>query len=104
VSPLQAAKLWAVENVGLAKDALHVHVGLALFLGSAALFRWKLSSWRPWLAVAVAVAIGELWDLRDSFVHDTPIRLAANWQDIWNTLLWPTVLLLLARWTRVLRR
>lgn len=104
MSPLQEAKFWLVANTGLAKDALHVYVGLALFLGSAGLFRWKLSSWRPWLVAAVAVLLGELWDLRDSFIYGTPVRPAANWQDMWNTLFWPTVLLALARWTKVLRR
>lgn len=45
----------------------------------------------------MAVLTGEVWDLRDSIVYDTPVRLAANWHDIWNTLLWPTVLMVLAR-------
>ena len=104
MSPLQAAKLWAVAELGLGKDALHIYVGLTLFLTSALLLRWPLRSWRPWLVAAVAALIGEVWDLRDSVVYDTPIRLAANARDIVNTLFWPTVLMLLARWTRVLKR
>lgn len=104
MSPLQSAKFWAVHQLGLSKDALHIYVALALFLGSAALFRWRLASWRPWLLVLAAALIGEAWDLYDSLVYDTPIRLRANWHDIWNTLFWPTMLLGLARWTKVLRR
>ena len=104
MSALQGAKLWLVANLGLAKDALHIYVALLLFLGSALLFRWPLKSWRPWLVVAVAALVGEAWDLLDSVVYDTPVRLAANAKDVWNTLVWPTVLMLLARRTRVLER
>jgi len=104
MSPLQETKLWAVAHLGLGKDALHIYVALALFLGSAALFRRPISSWRPWIVVAVAALAGEAWDLRDSLVYATPIRLAANAKDVFNTLLWPTVLMLLARHTRVLTR
>ena len=104
MSPLQEAKLLAMAHLGLGKDALHIYVALTLFLASALLFRWPLCGWRPWLVVAAAALIGELWDLYDSVVYDTPIRLAANAKDIANTLFWPTVLMLLARWTRVLKR
>jgi len=103
-SPLQAAKYWLVHHVGLAKDALHIYVALLLFLGSAAVFGWRLSGWRPWLVVFAAAIAGEVWDLRDSLVYRTPVVLAANWHDIWNTLFWPSALMLLARYTRLLRR
>ena len=52
MSPLQTGKFWLIEHVGLAKDALHVHVGLLLFVGSALIFRWPIRSWKPW-AVAL---------------------------------------------------
>ena len=101
MSLLQGTKLLLIGQLGLSKDALHVYVALTLFLGSTLLFRWRLSGWRPWLLVIVAALIGEAWDLRDSLVHDTPVRLAANWHDVWNTAFWPTVLMLLARWRRL---
>jgi len=104
MSPLQQAKLYIVDHVHLAKDALHIYVALILFLGSAALFRWPLKSWRPWAVVLAAALIGEAWDLRDSIVYHTRIELGGNLKDIVNTLFWPTVLVLLARGTRVLKR
>jgi hypothetical protein len=104
MSPLQQAKLFIGDHVHLAKDALHIYVALALFLGSAMLFRWPLKSWRPWLVVLAAALIGEAWDLRDSLVYHTPIELGGNLKDVQNTLFWPTVLVLLARGTRVLKR
>lgn len=104
MSPLQQAKLLVVDHVHLAKDALHIYVALGLFLGSAMLFRWPLKSWRPWAVVLAAALIGEAWDLRDSIVYHTPIELGGNLKDVLNTLFWPTVLVLLARGTRVLKR
>ena len=103
-SPLQASKLWLVHHVGLAKDALHIYVALALFFGSAALFGWRLSGWRPWILVLVAALAGEAWDIRDSIVYRTRLILGANVHDFWNTLFWPTVIMLLARHTRLLKR
>jgi len=104
MSALQAIKSWLVDHLGLAKDALHIYVALGLFLGTALLFGWKLSSWRPWAIVAAAAIVGELWDLWDSLGYHTPINLWASWHDIWNTLFWPSVILVLARTTRLFGR
>ncbi|MFS2110032.1 hypothetical protein ACCC88_10120 [Sphingomonas sp. Sphisp140] len=104
MSPLQSAKFWLIQHVGLAKDALHIYVGLTLFLGAALAFRWPLRSWKPLAVVLAAALLGEAWDLRDSLVHHTRIDLWGNWHDIWNTMFWPVVLLLLARTTRLFGR
>jgi len=99
MSPLQSAKFWLVHHLGLAKGALHVHVGLLLFVGSALLFRWPLRSWKPWAVALAGALIGEAWDLRDSLTYHTRIDLWANLHDVWNTLLWPSLFVLLARTT-----
>ena len=101
-SPLQAVKWWIVQHTDLAKDALHIYVALALFFGTALVFAWKPSSWKPWSVVAAAAIAGEAWDLRDSVVYQTPIDLSANWHDIWNSLFWPSAIVLIARYTRLL--
>lgn len=98
MSALQAAKLWLIGLTGLGKDALHIYVGLALFLGSAVLFKWSLASWKPWAIVLAAALLGEAWDIRDRIVSDIALDLAGDWHDIWNTLFWPSVLALLARY------
>jgi cell shape-determining protein MreD len=99
VSPFQEVKWWLILNLGLAKDALHVYVGLTVMFGSALLFGWRLSSWRPWLAVLIAALAGEAWDIRDRWVIGFPQEWSGNWHDLWNTLFWPSVFLLLARRT-----
>ncbi|OQW78851.1 MAG: hypothetical protein BVN32_04465 [Proteobacteria bacterium ST_bin14] len=98
MSALQAAKLWLIGLTGLGKDALHIYVGLALFLGSAVLFKWSLASWKPWAIVLAAALLGEAWDIRDRIASDMALDLAGDWHDIWNTLFWPSVLALLARY------
>jgi len=100
-SVLQTAKFWLVDSTGLAKDALHVHVGLIVFFAAALLFRWPLRSWKPWAAALAVTLAGEAWDLWDSFHEGRRILLWANWKDVWNTMLWPSAILLLARGTRL---
>jgi hypothetical protein len=101
VSALQTVKLWLVQHMHLAKDALHIYVALILFFGSALLFGWRLRSWRPWLIVAAAAVIGELWDISDRHAGHIPQNYGANLHDVWNTLFWPSVILLLARRTKL---
>jgi hypothetical protein len=100
-SIFQTAKFWLVDSTGLAKDALHIHIALALFLGSALLLRWPLGSWKPWLLVLAAAIAGEVWDIWDSIADGRPILPVANWQDVWNAMIWPTAILLLARTTKL---
>lgn len=104
MSAFQTVKLWLVENAHLGKDALHIYIGLALLLGSALVFRWPLRSFKPWLVVAVAALIGEAWDMIDRGRMAIAQFPAGNVKDVWNTLFWPTVLTLLARYTKLLRR
>ena len=104
MSPLQEAKIWAIQLLGLPKDALHIYIGLIVFLLSAALFRWPLRSWRPLGAAFVIALVGEIWDIVDTLrFGGTPIW-SRNWHDVWNTCFWPAVLFLLARYTGLLRR
>lgn len=104
MSSFQQAKIALVQLFGLPKDALHIYVGLAVFLASAALFRRPLGSWLPIAAVVVAAAAGEAWDLIDTSASGARPHWDRNWHDVWNTCFWPAVLFLLARYTRLLSR
>ena len=104
MSEFQAAKLWLVGALGLPRDALHIYVGLIAFLGFAILFRLPLRDWRPLAAALFVTLAGEAWDLFDARGGIDAPEYAKSWHDLWNTMLWPTVLFALARWTKVLRR
>ena len=90
-------KEWLVAASGLDMDALHVHAGVALQLAAALVLRRPLRSPWPWLAV-LAFEIGneyydwtyEVWPTRDD-------QLMEGVRDLWNTMLIPTLLFVLAR-------
>lgn len=96
-STVQSIKLAIISTTGLSKDALHIYVGLAIFLVAAIVLRKPLRSVVPWLLVLAVVVAGELVDMRDDILSLGYWRWGASVHDILNTLFWPTVLLLLAR-------
>lgn len=100
----QNTKLYLIHLTGLPKDALHIYVGLILFLGAAIVTRRSLKDWRLLALVLLAACAGECWDLLDAYRHNMTPRYWENWHDIWNTMVSPSVLFLLARFTRVLKR
>lgn len=103
MSAFQEAKIAIVGTLGLPRDALHIYVGLAVFLLAAVLLRAPLRSWRPLMAAVLVALAGETWDLADSYRTGDDLAWAKSWHDVWNTCFWPTVLFLLARHTRLLR-
>ena len=96
---LEPAKQLVIGATGLAKDALHIHVGLLVFFAAAALVRWPLRSGKPWAAALIAALAGEIWDQANVVAAGGSIDLAPSWHDVWNTMLWPTIITMLARWT-----
>lgn len=104
MSAFQQAKMALVELLGLPKDALHIYVGLAVFLAAAALLRRPLGSFVPIAAVLAAALAGEAWDVIDTHAAGARPHWDGNWHDIWNTCFWPAILFLLARYTRLLGR
>ena len=104
MSTFQIWKTWLVALLGLPRDALHIYVGMIVFLAAAALLRRSLGDWRPIFAVFLVALAGEAWDLIDAWRASEALEWAKGWHDLWNTSLWPLVLHVLARWTRLLRR
>ena len=104
MSDFQHVKLSLSQLLGLPKDALHIYVGLSVFLLAAILFRQPLRGRFPILAVLVAALAGEAWDIAETHMAGQRIAWARSWHDLWNTSFWPMVLFLLARFTRVLKR
>ena len=93
------AKLWVVEWSGLSKDALHVHLALATFLTVGVAAKRPLSSVVPWISVLVLQATNEVFD------YLLPWR-PTDWakqslHDMANTMFWPTLILVLARSTKL---
>lgn len=88
------------DVLGIAKDALHIHIGLAIFLGVALLFRRSLASWIPWLALLAFELANELMDMFYMDAGTIGFDLGDSPKDIVNTMFWPTVVFLAARWLK----
>lgn len=95
-----ALKTQLAELLGVTKDALHIHIGLAIFLGVALVFRRSLASWIPWLALLAFELVNELMDI--FHIHEGVIgfEVGDSMKDVLNTMFWPTVVPIAARWQR----
>jgi len=94
----QAAKLVLESTLGLSRDALHVHVGLAVFIVAALILRKPPHSSIPLAAVFLAAVMGEGLDMRDDLRSLGYWRWKDSVGDVANTVFWPLVLWALARW------
>ena len=91
-------KAWLVTSTDLSKDALHIYFGLALFMAVRLAWRWRGGWLVAWLAVLTMASGGEWLDMSLEAKRTAIQPDAAHWHDIWNTMFWPTILLLIGRW------
>jgi len=93
-------KNWLELSTGLDRDSLHIYAGVGVQLALALILRRSLASPVPWLLVAVAALINEYYDY--SVVQDplngTPEYFDGAIRDVWNTLLLPSLFLVIARY------
>lgn len=97
----ETSKLFLMGLTGLSKDALHIYVALAIFFGSCLILNWKVRQWEPWLLVLFFTLLGEFFDIQGALNKSQEIQLWGNWHDVWNSMLAPTVLMLLNRFSTV---
>lgn len=92
-------KIWLELSTGLDRDSLHIYAGVAVQLVAALLLRRSIASIVPWLSVAAVALANEYYDY--SFVPEVsrgnPFYYDEAVRDVWNTLLLPSVLLLIAK-------
>ena len=84
---------------GLDRDALHIYAAVGIQLGLALFARKSLASPWPWLAALAAVLANEYVDYKSvgDSVAAQQLVWDASYHDIWNTMLLPTLLLLIAK-------
>ena len=99
ISPVyDAFKTDLTDLFGITRDALHVHVGLALFFVAVVLLRKSPASLVPWLCVLGVEVANELKDMFHFGRTMIYFDLGDSPKDLVNTMIWPTVLLV---WFRI---
>lgn len=92
------AKVWLTDVLVLSRDALHIHIGLGLFFIVLLVLRSRAGDLRPLFAVLLLTLLGEVfdhWGLAEQGVTPDP---TTHLHDLWNTMLWPSVLTIAGRW------
>jgi hypothetical protein len=89
---------------GISKDALHVHLGLFLFVAAVLVLRRSPGSLLPWLLVLALEFANEVVDTLHWHEGAWSFDLAESAKDLINTMLWPTLLALLARFSATWRK
>lgn len=88
------AKTTLAEMFGATEDLLHLHAGLIIFFAAALFFKRRMRSRVPIALVYVFAGANEVIDAMAPESAPPSLEPAV---DILNTVLWPTLLFLLAR-------
>jgi hypothetical protein len=94
-----------VNLLAVSKDALHIYVAIFIQVVVALIARRSLGSLLPWTAVLLLELLNEALDLlfeKEPYIHRWQIDGAIH--DLINTLLLPTILMLLVRFVPSLFR
>lgn len=82
---------------GLSEDALHIYAALFTLVGGALLLKRSLAHPLPLFLVLIAVVVNEAGDLYLPGNPIEPWQIEGAIKDLWNTMLAPSLLFLLAR-------
>lgn len=89
-----------IEHASIvSSDALHVLVGIGIWVIAALVLRRSLASWLPWLVVLAAILFNEGVDLWVEHWPDAAMQYGEGAKDLLLTMTVPTVLLFMVRWT-----
>lgn len=92
-------KIWLESSTGLDRDALHIYGAVIIQFFFAFVFRKGLASLWPWIAVFIVAATNEYFDYQGVGESEASMHIyqAEAYKDMWNTMLIPSILLLIAR-------
>ena len=88
-------------SFGLSNDAMHVHVGLALYLAMLLALRGRGGLWLPIVLLVTMSLVAEVFDILYLMSVKSPFYPMESVRDVGSTLAWPLVFTaLLALWRR----
>lgn len=108
MADFQQFKIQVMNITGLERDALHIYVGIGVFILSLLLTRPFIKRYVTRLNIALLMSIlfalaGEYLDLRIHYPNITGDDLRASIHDIINTSFWPVILYIVNRWTSLFK-
>lgn len=96
-SSYQLLKIHSLNAVDLSKDAVHVYVGLGVFLFTVVAWQKRRFTWLSLVPVVCVALAMETLDLHDDSRSLGYLRWGASVHDVVNTLFWPSILVVLGR-------
>ena len=78
----------------ISSDAIHVLVGVIVWLGAAWVSRRATAAWLPWLAVLALILLNEAIDLSVERWPDLAMQLGESAKDVMLTMALPTLLMI----------
>lgn len=93
----QEIKLVIVNLTGLSKDAIHIYVGLSIFLIAAGILNKGKISYLALIPVFVLAGLMESIDLYDDYNSLGLFNWAGSGHDLINTTIWPVIIVILAK-------
>lgn len=97
LSTFQELKIYVVNFTELSRDALYIYAGLVLFFIVAFFHHRQLKSKWAILAVLIVAIAAELFDARNDLIKHGYWRVGASMHDMINTIFWPLLIWLMAR-------
>ena len=91
------AKMFIEHAIFFSSDALHVLVGMVVWVVIAMIWRQPLSNWRPWFALLVLLVLNEAVDLWVERWPDLAMQYGESAKDLLLTMALPTLVMILAR-------
>ena len=85
------------DHLHLSRDAMHVHASVLIFLIACLVLNARPRDWRPWLVVLTVQLVNEAFDARAMILDDGVIYIWASVKDTVNTMILPTIFLVVAR-------
>ena len=91
-------KLFVEHTIAINHDALHVIVGVLLWIALGLILRRPLSSWLPWAWLLAFILWNETVDLWVEQWPDPGQQYGEGAKDVLLTMFLPTVLMFVVRW------
>lgn len=88
-------KIWLRDGLDLHDDALHMHFSLVGLFVIAVILRKRPDSIYCWLALFAAEMLNEYIDVLKPI--NANVTFSSSFDDIFNTMLWPTIILVTGR-------